>query len=101
MHLTERHKWLAVAAAASALAAPLAERVLESAWRRAAGEDPPVDLAAEDIEWRRVFAWTAASALVVGLAQVAARRSAALAWHRVTGKRPPRPRRRPRRLASR
>jgi hypothetical protein len=101
VHLTERHKWLAVATAASAMAAPLAERVLAAAWRRAAGEEPPADLVGSDIPWRRVLAWTAASAVVVGLAQVAARRSAALLWHEVTGTRPPRPRRRPRRLAHR
>jgi len=97
MHLTERQKWVLLASAASALAAPLAEGVLTDAWRRVTGEEPPVDLAESDIEWRRVLAWTAASAVVVGLAQVVARRGAALLWHRVTGARPPRPRRRKRR----
>lgn len=103
MHLTERQKWILVASAASALVAPLAEGALSDAWRRATGEEPPVDMAESDIEWRRVVAWTAASAVVVGLAQVAARRGAALLWHRVTGERPPRPprrRRRPRRRLS-
>ena len=93
MHLTERQKWLVVASAASALAAPIAERVLSDAWRRATGDEPPVDLTGSDISWTEVFAWTAASAVVIGLAQVAARRSAALAWHRVMGSRPPRARR--------
>ncbi len=97
MHLTERQKWLVLAGAASAMAAPLAERVLSGAWRRAAGEEPPVDMTGTDIPWSSVIAWTAASAVVVGLAQVAARRSAALVWHRVTGSRPPRPPRRRRR----
>ena len=97
MRLTARQKWLVVAGAASALAAPLAERVLSGAWRHAMDDEPPVDLTGSDISWTEVLAWTAASAVVVGLAQVAARRSAALAWHRVTGSRPPRPRRRPER----
>lgn len=92
MRLTERRKWLLVAGAASAVAAPLAERVVSSLWRRTAGEDPPVDVAADEIEWRQVLAFAAASALVVGVAQVLARRGAALAWHRAVGKRPPRPR---------
>ena len=93
MHLTDRQKWLVVASAASAVAAPIAERVLTGAWRRARGDDPPVDLTGKDISWSGVFAWTAASAVVIGLAQVAARRSAALEWHRVMGSRPPRARR--------
>lgn len=94
MHLTERQKWVLLASAASAVTAPLAEGVLSDTWRRATGEEPPVDLAASDIDWSRVVLWTAASAVVVGLAQVAARRGAALMWHRVMGKRPPRPRKR-------
>ena len=94
MHLTDRQKWLIVASAASALAAPIAERVLSAGWRRAMDDDPPVDLTGSEISWSEVLAWTAASAIVVGLAQVAARRSAALAWYRVTGARPPRVRRR-------
>lgn len=94
MHLTERHRWLLLATAASAVAAPIAERLLAGAWRRVTDDEPPADLAGEDIEWRRMLVWTAASAIVVGLAQVAARRGAALAWHRVMHERPPRPRRR-------
>lgn len=101
MHLTERHRWLLLAAGASAIAAPIAERALSAAWRRITDEEPPADLAGEDIEWRRMLVWTAASAVIVGLAQVAARRGAALAWYRVMDERPPRPRKRPRGRSSR
>ena len=97
MHLTARHKWVLLASAASALAAPLAEGVVSDTWRRVTGEEPPVDLAGSRIAWKQVVLWTAASAVVVGLTQVMARRSAALMWYRVTGARPPRPRRRRRR----
>ena len=93
MHLTGRQKWILLASAASAAVAPLAEGALSDAWRRVTGEEPPTDLDASDIDWRRVLAWTAASGVVVGLAQVAARRGAALMWYRVMGARPPRPRR--------
>ena len=94
MHLSDRQKWLIVASAASALAAPIAERVLSTAWREAMDDDPPLDVTGTDVPWSQVLAWTAASAVVVGIAQVVARRSAALAWYRVTGTRPPRMRRR-------
>jgi hypothetical protein len=92
MHVTRRHKWMAVAGLASAVAAPLAERAAAAAWRSAAGEDPPVDVDG-DVDWGRALAWTATSALVVALAQVVARRGAGAVWARVTGSRPPLPRR--------
>ena len=101
MHLTNRHKWMVMASAASAVAAPLAERAVAAAWRTAAKEEPPVNVDGRDVDWARALAWTAASALVVALAQVVARRGAGAVWERVTGTRPPLPRRRLKRLARR
>lgn len=101
MLLTRRHKWMVMAAVASAVAAPLAERAVAAAWRQAAGEEPPVDVDGRDVDWGRALAWTAASAVVVALAQVVARRGAGVMWTQLTGTRPPLPRRRRRRLARR
>ena len=97
--LSKRHKWMVVAAAASAVAAPLAERAMAAAWRGAAGEDPPIDVDGRDVDWGRALAWTAVSAVVVAVAQVVARRGAGVVWQQVTGSRPPLPRQRRRRLA--
>jgi hypothetical protein len=96
--LDQRQQWTLLAGAASAAAAPLAERALVAAWRAITDEDPPEDPAGPDVDWGRALAWTAASAVVVALVQVAARRGAALAWHHYTGERPPAPRRRHRKL---
>ncbi len=101
MRITKRHKWMMVAGVASAVAAPLAERMVAAAWRHAAGEEPPVDVDGRDVDWGRALAWTAASAVVVALAQVVARRGAGVVWEQLTGSRPPLPRRRARRLARR
>jgi hypothetical protein len=90
---------MVMAAAASAVAAPLAERVMAAAWRGAAGEDPPIDVDGRDVDWGRALAWTAVSAVVVAVAQVVARRGAGVVWQQVTGSRPPLPRQRRRRLA--
>ena len=98
MQLDQRQQWTLLAGAASAAAAPLAERAVVAAWRAFTDEDPPEDPAGPDVDWGRALAWTAASAVVVALIQVAARRGAALAWQRVTGERPPLPRRRGRKL---
>lgn len=101
MRLTRRQKWMVVAGVASAVAAPLAERVVAAAWRRTAGEEPPVDVDGRDVDWGRALAWTAASAVVVAIAQVVARRGAGMMWEQLTGARPPLPRRRRRRLPRR
>jgi len=90
VQLTKQQQWGLFAGAASAVAAPFAERAVAAAWRMAAGEDPPDDPAGPDVDWGRAIAWTAAAAVIVAVAQVVARRGAALAWEHVTGERPPR-----------
>jgi len=90
VQLTKRQQWGLFAAAASAVAAPLAERAVVAAWRMASGEDPPDDPAGPDVDWGRAIAWTATAAVIVAVAQVVARRGAAIAWERATGERPPR-----------
>ncbi|MEO7456774.1 MAG: DUF4235 domain-containing protein [Gemmatimonadaceae bacterium] len=97
MEIAKRQKWVLFAAASTAMAAPMADRVAASAWRLMAGEEPPEDPAGPEVDWGRAIAWTATAALVVAVAQVVARRGAAVAWHRFTGERPPIPRVRNRR----
>lgn len=92
MHLNRRQRWFLLAGAATAVAAPLAERAIAMAWRSIEGEDPPTEIDGPNVTWGRAVVWTAASAVIVALAQVAARRGAALVWERMTGERPPRPR---------
>jgi hypothetical protein len=96
-----RQQWTALAVAASAAAAPIAERAVTAAWRLATEEDPPADPAGPDVDWGRAVAWTVASAVALAVVQLAARRGAALVWERATGEPPPRPRRRPRGIARR
>jgi hypothetical protein len=101
MHLTTRHKWLVVTKAASAVAAPLAQRAVAATWKGVAGGDPPDEVDDHDESFGRVLAWAAASALAMAVARVVARRGAGVVWQQVTGSRPPRPRRRVKRLARR
>ncbi|MEO5818080.1 MAG: DUF4235 domain-containing protein [Gemmatimonadaceae bacterium] len=90
VQLTKRQQWSLFAAAASAVAAPIAERAVVAAWRLAAGEDPPEDPAGPDVDWGRAIVWTATAAVFVAVAQVVARRGAAIAWEHAIGERPPR-----------
>jgi len=101
MEIAQRQKWVLFAAATTAVAAPMAERIAASAWRMLAGEEPPEDPAGPEVDWGRAIAWTATAALVVAVAQVVARRGAAVAWERMTGERPPMPRVRKKKRKSR
>jgi hypothetical protein len=101
VRVLQRHKWMVMAGAASALVGPLAERAVEAAWRGAAGEDPPKDVDGPDVDWGRALAWTVASAVVVAVAKVVARRGARVVWEQLTGAHPPRSRARRKRLALR
>ena len=92
MEISNRQKWVLFAAAATAVAAPVAERAAASAWQLISGEEPPEDPAGPEVDWGRAIAWTATAALVVAVTQVIARRGAALAWEQFTGERPPMPR---------
>ncbi|MEP6729289.1 MAG: DUF4235 domain-containing protein [bacterium] len=89
MKLTKRLEWGLFAAAAGRVAEPIAERAVLAAWRFAAGEDPPEDPAAPDVDWGRAIAWAMTAAAALAVAQVIARRGAAFAWERTTGRRPP------------
>ncbi|MDF1503785.1 DUF4235 domain-containing protein [Roseisolibacter sp. H3M3-2] len=82
-------QWTLLAAGASALAAPVAERAVVALWRLASDEEPPLDPAGPDTTWGQALAWTAISAVTVAVVQLAARRGAAVAWQRATGRRPP------------
>jgi hypothetical protein len=101
MQLVKRQKWILFAAAASAAAAPVAERALVAAWRGVTNEDPPDDPAGPDVDWGRAIAWTAGAAMIVAVAQVIARRGAALVWEHMYGEKPPRPKRRRRKRVAR
>ena len=91
--LAKRQKWVLFSVAASAVAAPIAERAAVAAWRYFSGDDPPEDPAGPRVGWARAIAWTATAAVVVAVAQVIARRGAASAWERAMGEEPPRKRR--------
>jgi hypothetical protein len=90
LRLTRRQRWILVAGAASAVAAPLAERAIAGAWRLVSGEDPPDDPVAPNVDWGRTIMWTAGLAAIAAVAQLGARHGAALAWKGVTGDPPPR-----------
>ena len=85
-----RLAWVALAAAASYVAARGTALLLDEAYERARDEEPPRDLLEGGSSLPLVLGWTAASAVVIGLAELAAQRGAARLFERATGHRPPR-----------
>ncbi len=85
----QRKAWSMVAAGAAITAAVLARRALTAGWRRARGEEPPVDPSAHDVSLAEAVAWTVAAAATVEVARLLATRGAATIWYEVTGSPPP------------
>src|SRR4051794_16405729 len=61
-------------------------KVLEAAWRRTQGDDPPRDPKAPDARLTDVLAWAGLSALSLAVGQFVASRGAAAAYRGLTGR---------------
>ena len=90
MKLTNKHRWMLTAGLTGMVASRLTERLLARSWRAAAGKDPPLDAARNDVDWRTAIVWSATAGAVAAASEVLARQGAAKAWQRVTGRKPPR-----------
>jgi len=85
---SKRIAWLAVSAGTVFLARKVANRLLDSGWRMAAHDDPPVH-AGGGARLLPALGWAVGSAAVISLAEFGAREAAASIWHRWTGEDPP------------
>ena len=52
----------------------LGREVLNKGWELATGEEPPLDPADVDTDWREAVAWTVCLGVVMGLSRLAAQR---------------------------
>lgn len=85
----DRFAWTALAACSAILAAGLARKVIHTGWQHATGEEPPLNPASPETDWREALAWSVGVGVMVGVARLAARRLAASGWRRATGQFPP------------
>ena len=86
---SDQLKWLALATGSAVIAGFAARNLIKASWRAFADDDPPMNPAALDTEWKEAVTWTVATGLAAGLARLVARRGAATAWQQATGSRPP------------
>jgi hypothetical protein len=80
--------WKVLGTGSAVLAATLAEKGLEAAWRTATGAEPPASPEDPDISWAEAISWALLSGAVIGLARLAATRQAAAYYRRSTGELP-------------
>jgi hypothetical protein len=87
--LGRKARWSLVAGGAATVSGIAARRLLEAAWRRSRGEDPPKNPASSGVGWTHALAWTFAAAGTVAVARLVARRAAAAGWRRALDEEPP------------
>lgn len=86
--LDNDRSWNLVALVSAGLAAVAVRNLLELAWERTRGQEPPENPAARSVHWPEALAWTLSTGMAVGLARMLAQRGAAAGWKRVRGSYP-------------
>lgn len=84
-----RGAWKALDAGSGILAAALAPRVSNLAWRAATGRKPPKETRNPELSTKEAIAWAAIGGATVQVVRTVVRRSAANYWVRSTGGLPP------------
>jgi hypothetical protein len=79
--------WKVFVGLTTALVTLLTNKVMDKAWRRLTGHQPPQDPL--HTTWREAAGWAATSGVAIGLARVFATRRAAATWHKASGSPPP------------
>jgi len=81
--------WKVVGGLSAALAGKATREVVDKAYTRATGKEPPVDPTHPGLQIREAIIWAIVSGISVALVRLAVERGAASAWVRVTGSLPP------------
>lgn len=84
-----RGAWKALDAGSGLLAAALAPRVSNLAWRAATGRKPPSQTRNPELSAKEAVAWAAIGGATVQVVRTVLRRSAASYWVKSTGGLPP------------
>lgn len=87
--LVKPQMWKALATLASVGAAVAARNATSAVWKKRTGQEPPMNPADPDIDWREAIAWTLLTGALAGVARLVARRGAAKVWEKVEGELPP------------
>lgn len=58
----------------------LARQIIKAGWKGARGEEPPVNPASREVDWKDALLWGAASGALVGAMRILSRRTASSAY---------------------
>lgn len=81
--------WKVMGLGSAVLATITARKVLQTAWRKGTGGDPPQNPESPDTTWPQAVAWAAASGAMIGIARMLAARKAADFYRKSSGHLPP------------
>jgi len=81
--------WKVVGIGSGLVAAKVGRSVMDKAWTKQRGTEPPRNPAAPGTTWGEAISWAVASGIAVAIARLLATRGAASAWAKVTGSLPP------------
>ncbi|MFN0280599.1 MAG: DUF4235 domain-containing protein [Kineosporiaceae bacterium] len=77
--------WKVLGTGSAVLAAAVASKGLDAAWRAVTGTPPPTIPEDPDTDWGEAVAWAVLSGIVIGIARLAATRRAAAYYRSSTG----------------
>ena len=77
--------WKVLATGSAVVAGIAAKKVLEVAWEKGTGKEPPRNPESPETTWAEAVGWAVLSGVVYGLARLVATRQAAQYYKRSTG----------------
>lgn len=81
--------WKVLGTGGAVLSGIAAKKVLNTGWKAATGNPPPVNPEHPDTHWGEALAWAVVSGALIGVARMLAARKAAAYYRRSTGHLPP------------
>lgn len=84
-----RLAWKVLATGTALTAGIVAQKLVQTAWVKSTGNDPPRNPESPDTTWPEAVSWAVFSGVVYGLARLLATRKVAAYWKKSTGHLPP------------
>ena len=87
--ITSARLWKAWSTLAGVGAGMAARNLMQKAWERQTGAEPPANPADPGVAWSQALSWSVAVGIGVAIARTVGQRGAAKAWAKQTGELPP------------
>ena len=81
--------WKVIGGITGAVTTMATRKILNAAWTRSKGGQPPVNPEQRNVSWPEALSWTLASTAGMAVSRLVTQRVAAGAWEKATGSLPP------------